>query len=291
MNTYYPGTASVAAGASSITIGAATGASTAITSGDLLLVIQMQDAQINSTNTSSYGDGVSGDPGRGSTNLNGSGLYEYVEATSGVTLAGGTVSIVGAGTAGGLLNAYSNAIATATRGQRRFQVVRVPQYSSATLGSGLTAGWWNGTTGGILAIDVSGVLTLGGATVSVDGTGFRGGGGRTLNGDSGGSNTDYRSVATSDYHGSKGEGIAGTPAWILDPSTVAVVATGAEGYPNGSMARGAPGNAGGGGTDGHTSANDQNSGGGGGANGGIGGQGGNTWSSDLARGGFGGASF
>ena len=64
--------------------------------------------------------------------------------------------------------------------------------------------------------------------------------------------------------------------------------TGVEGYPNGSFARGAPANAGGGGTDGNPSANDQNSGGGGGANGGAGGQGGNTWSSNLAVGGAGG---
>ena len=64
-----------------------------------------------------------------------------------------------------------------------------------------------------------------------------------------------------------------------------------EGYPNGSYARGAPGNAGGGSTDGNPVANDQNSGGGGGGNGGIGGQGGNSWQSNLATGGFGGSAF
>jgi hypothetical protein len=51
VNTYYPGTANANAGATSISIGTSTGASTAIASGDLLLVIQMQDAAINSTNT------------------------------------------------------------------------------------------------------------------------------------------------------------------------------------------------------------------------------------------------
>ena len=35
------------------------------THGDLLLVIQMQDAEINSTNTGAYGDGVAGDPASG----------------------------------------------------------------------------------------------------------------------------------------------------------------------------------------------------------------------------------
>lgn len=287
VNTYYPGNSSASAGATSITLGTPTGAVTPITTGDLLLVIQMQDAQINSTNSDSYGDGVSGGNASGSTAINKSGQFEYVVATSN---AGGTVSIRGAGAGTGLLYAYTNANATGTRGQRRFQVVRVPQYSSATLTSGLTAMAWNGRTGGILAIDVSGALNLGGAgvTVSVDRLGFRGGGAQQWAGDSGGANTDYVNVATNTVHGVKGEGIAGTPRYVYDPTTLTVVDTGAEGYPNGSTARGAPGNAGGGGTDGKTSINEQNSGGGGGGNGGVGGMGGNTWSSNLALGGFGG---
>ena len=54
------------------------------------------------------------------------------------------------------------------------------------------------------------------------------------------------------------------------------------------MARGAPGNAGGGGTEPHVIANDENAGGGGGANAGDGGGGGNSWNSNLPRGGIGG---
>ncbi|MFS8085019.1 MAG: isopeptide-forming domain-containing fimbrial protein, partial [Acidobacteriota bacterium] len=158
-------------------------------------------------------------------------------------------------------------------------------------GSGLTAAPWNGATGGILVIDVAGNLNLGGATVSVDGMGFRGGGTRQLNGGSGGTNTDFRNVATSNFHGGKGEGVVGTPRYVYDSVFNTVTDTGVEGYPNGSTARGAPGNAGGGGTDGNPTTNDQNSGGGGGANGGAGGLGGNTWSSNLARGGYGGASI
>ncbi len=292
VNTYHPVTASVAAGATSAALGTATGASTAVSPGDLLLFIQMQDASINSTNTDAYGDGAGGDSvARGSTNPNGTGLFEFVKATNSVALSGGALTFQGAGVGGGLLNSYTNAAATATQGQRRFQVVRVPQYTTATLGSGLTASAWNGTSGGILVLDVSGALNLGGVTVSVDGLGFRGAGARQLTGDNGGNNTDYRTLSTSDFNGGKGEGIAGTPAWILDVATNTVVATGAEGYPNGSMARGAPGNAGGGGTDGRTSQNDRNPGGGGGGNGGIGGQGGNTWYTNLPRGGFGGDLF
>src|SRR5204863_2404148 len=134
----------------------------------------------------------------------------------------------------------------------------------------------NGSTGGVLALNVSGTLTLGG-TVSVNGLGFRGAAGMQLAGDGTATNADYLFTSPTTYtaggagaDGSKGEGIAGTPHWLQSGATV--VSSGqtyAEGYPNGSMGRGAPGNAGGGATDGHPSGNDQNSGGGGGANGGA----------------------
>jgi uncharacterized repeat protein (TIGR01451 family)/fimbrial isopeptide formation D2 family protein len=287
VNTYYPGSATASAGATSISVGSSTGSATPIATGDLLLVIQMQDAQSNWNNSDSYGDGVSGGNASGYTSLANAGKYEFVVATS---AAGASLSIRGAN-ANGLVNTYTNAAATTSRGARRFQVVRVPQYSSATLGSSLTALTWNGSTGGILAIDVAGSLALGSATVSVSGKGFRGGGTRQLAGGSGGANTDYRNVASSNYHGGKGEGVAGTPRYVYDPTTASVVDTGVEGYPNGSTARGAPGNAGGGGTDGNPTTNDQNSGGGGGGNGGAGGLGGNTWSSNLARGGYGGVAI
>ncbi len=287
VNTYYPGTASVAAGSLSLSIpvGTPSGAAAAIAAGDLLLVIQMQDAAINSTDTSSYGDGVNGGVARGATALNSSGLYEFVVATGPVS--GGAVPILGGGNGGVLLNSYTNAAATATQGQRRFQVIRVPQYSSATLSSGLTALAWNGSVGGVLAIDVSGAVALGNATVSLDGRGFRGGGGRAIAGGGAGfSSTVYRTLATQTWHGSKAEGIAGTPRYVYDGTSL--VDTAVEGYPNGSYARGAPGNAGGGGNDGATN-NGDNSGGGGGANAGNGGNGGNTWDSNLAVGGYGGA--
>lgn len=286
INTYYPGTANASAGATSISIGSSTGSLTPIATGDLLLVIQMQDATINSTNSDSYGDGVSGGAASGTTGSN-AGKFEYVVATSS---AGGTVSIRGAGSGNGLLNQYRSAAATSSRGARRFQVVRVPQYSSATLSSSLTAAAWNGSTGGVLVFDVAGNLNLGGTTVSVDGKGFRGGGTQQLNGGSGGANTDFRNVASNPFHGGKAEGIVGTPRYVFDSSFNSVTDTGVEGYPNGSTGRGAPGNAGGGGTDGNPAANDQNSGGGGGGNSGAGGIGGNTWSSNLARGGYGGDS-
>jgi hypothetical protein len=288
VNTYYPGNGNAAAGATSLPVGTPSGNAARIAAGDLLLVIQMQDAAINSTDTSSYGDGTAGG-GNGSTALNSSGLYEFVTATAAVS--GGSVPILSGGNGGKLLNSYTNAAATGTQGQRRWQVIRVPQYSSATLSAGLTALAWTGTVGGVLAIDVSGTLALGSVTVSVDGKGFRGGGGRSITGGTGSvtfSNTAYRTLATDPWHGSKAEGIAGTPRYVYDGTTL--TDTTVEGYPNGSYARGAPGNAGGGGTDGANN-NGDNSGGGGGGNGGAGGGGGNTWNSNNATGGVGGAAF
>lgn len=292
INTYFPGTANAAAGATSISVGASSGAVAFVTAGDLLLVMQMQDAAIDSSNTVAYGNGATGS---GFTNLNNSGIYEYVRATA--SPFGGVMPIAGAGAGGGLLYAYTNAAATATQGQRRFQVIRVPQYVNATLSSTLTALAWNGTVGGVLAIDVQGTLALGSATVSLTGLGFRGGVGLQMNNAGVGASTDFRTTAPAAYagvnvvgaNGAKGEGIAGTPRWVFSGGTF--LNTGVEGYPNGSMARGAPGNAGGGGTDGDPPNNDENSGGGGGGNGGTGGQGGNSWNSNLAVGGRGGAAF
>jgi len=265
LNTYYPGTASVTAGATSITLGTAVGATVPISVGDTVLIIQMQDAAIDSTNASTYG----------TTSAIGAGVYEYAIAGSNVPLSGGTLTIPC-----GIRNAYNNAAATGTAGQRTFQVIRVPVYASTTLSSSFTALAWNGSAGGALVFDVTGTLTLGGATVSVNGMGFRGGATRSLGGAAGLNNTDYRTLATVNANASKGEGIAGTPRYMLVNN--ALVDTGIEGYPNGSSARGAPADGGGGGTDGDPPANDQNPGGGGGANYGAGGIGGIAWCSSFS---------
>jgi uncharacterized repeat protein (TIGR01451 family) len=283
VNTYYPLTTSVSAGATALSVGSSSGASTQITSGDLLLVIQMQDAECDYSNTDSYGDGVSGGDASGYTSLNQSGKYEFVKALSSVS--SGTVSVMGAGINGGLLNSYNVSPSTITRGRSSAQVIRVPQYTTATLSSTLTCLAWNGSVGGILALDVNGTLTLGG-TVSVDGMGFRGGSGRQLTGGSANS-TDYRSPSTINCFALKGEGFAGTPALLPNSNP----GSGLQGYPNGDSGWGAPGNAGGGGNDSNPTANDENAGGGGGSNSGFGGIGGNTWNDNLPLGGYGGVSL
>ena len=50
-NTYYPGIqATVSAGSTSIVLGGATSGTTPVSAGDVLLIIQMQGAQINAAN-------------------------------------------------------------------------------------------------------------------------------------------------------------------------------------------------------------------------------------------------
>ena len=298
VNTYYPpsGAQVVAAGqmTTSITVGTASGAATPIAVGDLLLIIQMQDAAIDSNNAGDYGDTSPGDPGSGASALNSAGLYEFVTASSAAGLTGpNTLTVTGTGANGGLLNTYTAAAATGTMGQRTFQVIRVPQYQAATLGAALTAPAWNGTVGGVLVLDVAGQLTLNGATVSMNAMGFRGGAGIQLGGTgtAGSANTDYRTLSTNPINASKAEGIAGTPKYLANAAITNLITNASEGYPNGSFARGAPGNAGGGGTDGDPAGNTENSGGGGGANGGDGGIGGYGWNLPGVGQAFGGVAF
>ncbi|WP_187270060.1 Ig-like domain-containing protein [Pontibacter qinzhouensis] len=234
----------------------------------------MQGLNITSENNSTYG----------TQSNNTAGTYEYALAASNVSAGGGTLTVAN------LVNSYSNEN-FGTQGQKRYQVIQVPQYIAATLGATITAPAWNGATGGIVVLDVAGNLNFNGNGINVNGLGFRGGAGRNLTGGSGITNSDYRSLSTVGGHAQKGEGIAGTPAFVYTAGATSPTSTGFEGYPGGSMARGAAGNAGGGGTDGNPSANDQNSGGGGGANYGAGGRGGNSWSSNLSIGGFGGNLF
>ncbi len=296
--------------------------------GDLLLVIQMQGADIDASNNEGYGDGlieggafITDELATGylvNTNLQ-VGYYEYVVAQNNIPNTGGTLNITPP-----LANTYYASAETPTTGRRAFQVVRVPQYSSVTIGGELTIDPWNGDIGGVLAMDVAGSLNLNGQSINVSGMGFRGGGGQRSNaGFPGLADSDYRSVfntftPTLDLlgppntrgatpNGSKGEGIAGTPRLVFDWQNNAIVQTipiteaPRNGYPNGDFARGAPGNAGGGGTDANPEGrgsyrgawpNDQNSGGGGGGNGQAGGiTGGYSWFSSLARGGFGGSRY
>ena len=302
INSYYPGLGNPLVGNTSLTVGTldARGSSNILATGDLVLIIQMQGVDLNTTNTSNYGSGTATGSGYLGTNRF-AGNYEYNTVAS---VAGSTINF-----------SYSLAKNYYTQsGTRTYQVIRIPRYYNLTItGSGsVICPAWNGNTGGVVVLDAANVMTLNG-TVSSTALGFRGGGAKNFTGATAGNtngtgiltNTDYRfnsavTTAANLTGGSKGEGIAGVPMYVLPNGATTTITTNIE-VVNGSMGRGAPGNAGGGGTDGSPigagSENQYNTGGGGGANAGNGGKGGSGWhggsgnSTTYPNGGFGGTAF
>lgn len=264
VNTYYPpANGSLGAGSTTLTVGAGVGP-TALSTGDLILVIQMQDS---------------------SGALEGN--FEYAQV---VSVAGGSVRI-----ASGLANSYAQSFGATTL--QTYQVIRVPQYSSATITGTVSPPVWTVNTatgagmGGVFVIDVSGTLTLSG-TVNASGKGFRGGFGINGTGNrAGGLFTDanYNPNLAAMNGALKGEGTNGVPNQIFDGTVTPVVYTSGL-YAGGTAGQAASGNAGGGGNDGTppTGINQYNSGGGGGGNAGGGGRGGNSWSNNNLAGGLGG---
>ncbi|QJR14862.1 DUF11 domain-containing protein [Usitatibacter palustris] len=277
INTYYSGTGtSVPGGSTTIPVGSIDprGALTPIAAGDVIAIVQMQGADIDSGNTNRYGNGQgdgstgytsTGDYAGGATNIT-AGTLEYAVASGPV--GGGVIPIFGT-----LVNSYSNANATTVSGARRYQVLRVPQYASLAITTTIQVTPWNGSTGGVVAIDVAGNMNFIGGAIDASGRGFRGGG---AFGGAAFTIAWYNYVASTNASapggGVKGEGIAGTPARLYSPLVHGAIAVdlGGQGYPGGDYARGAPGNAGGG-------SNQHNAGGGGGGNGGRGGIGGRSW--------------
>jgi uncharacterized repeat protein (TIGR01451 family) len=284
VNTYYPPSgASVNIGplTGSVALGTARGAAATPAAGDLFVIIQMQCADINSTDTSSYGDGAAGDPAQGYSDPGGSclaGRYQFVRAGPATTAASLDL------TATPLTATYVQAAASGTQGRRSFQIVRVLQHSSATLTGAVTASAWDGATGGVVVLDVAGALNWSGQSINVTGLGFRGAGGRNRPLNDGALTNPYRTTDASGRHAVKGEGIAGTPQFVhndtgpTDTAPGTVVDLGAQGYPNGDYGRGAPGNGGGGGASISNNSRD-NGGGGGGGNGAAGGYGAYGWRS------------
>ncbi len=301
VNTYYEGSGNLAAGATSLTLGTKRvleQASPDVKPGDLLLVMQMQDAEYLDSDMNRYGDDSGS--GSGSTSVGNTGLYEFVTVTS---VAGSKIDFAPA-----LSNAYSTRRGALTGTQpvkKTYQVIRVPQYKTVTA-NGITAPAWDGGTGGVVVMDVQNTLTLGQATVEgvsntaifAAGKGFRGAAGIRMT--SGGKPTDWVTAATASGNAGKGEGIAGTPRYVatkakwgekaVNPATSASElslveakwGSQIEDLLGGSRARGAPGNAGGGGSDGKgAGSNNSNSGGGGGGNYAPGGLGGRPWDAPL----------
>jgi uncharacterized repeat protein (TIGR01451 family) len=275
VNTYAPPAAAGTVGpaATAIALGVTTGATTPIAPGDLLVVMQMQCEGLNTTNTDSYGDGTAGG-GRGYIEPAASclaGNYEYVRAGAATTAT--SVDLTGSP----LTNTYVQDATTVTN-RRTFQIIRVPQYSSLTLNAPVTSPYWDGSTGGVVILDVAGALDWNGQSIDVSGRGFRGAGGLVwANAATTTVPPEFVSTIALNTHAVKGEGIAGTPRLVLNQSAVAVVDLGATwgGYAGGDTGRGAPGNAGGGGD--NRDGTRDNGGGAGGGNGGIGGFGACGW--------------
>ncbi len=157
---------------------------------DLLLIIQMQGADIDTTNSANYGSVI---------DLRSAGRYEFIGVTS-VDQASQTISVYSG--CGGLKNSYDPS--------GHVQVIRVPQYKNLTVagGASIVAPAWNGQVGGIVALQVADAVTLDGS-IDVSGLGFRGGQRNP--------NTKQRTAAIGSYYrapnaadgANRGEGIAG----------------------------------------------------------------------------------
>lgn len=118
--------------------------------GDTVLLIQMKGAIIDSNNTSSFGS---------ITNYRNCGNYEFNYIKS---ISNNTIELKNL-----LLKNYDF-------NDGKVQLVRVPYYQNLSTTNTLTAKAWDGTTGGVLAINVAQTLTLN-QNIDVSGKGFRGG--------------------------------------------------------------------------------------------------------------------
>jgi len=263
VNTYTALTANAAAAASSITVAnnAMTNAvlTTALAPGDLILIIQMQGASMDIDNTPTVGwGGIYTAPFNHTwdglwwqyaeewgqvLNPNNAGKFEQAE----VRAVSGTNTIQ---LQCNLVNSYTIS--------GKVQIVRIPRFNNLTVNTNtsIVPSLWNGTTGGIVAVEVNGTLTINGTgKISASALGFRGG--VVLTSTSAESGTSPNPGYGSSFLGStslnegarKGEGIGGF--------TTEYIAVSSE------FGRGAPANGGGGG-------GIKNAGGGGGANVGAG---------------------
>ncbi|MCB0641336.1 MAG: PKD domain-containing protein, partial [Phaeodactylibacter sp.] len=117
--------------------------------GQRVLIIQMQGATINESNSAQYGT---------ISSLGSAGLYEQGVIAS---ISGSTIFLENI-----LINAYELS--------ENVQLVSYPEYEDAIVEGELSAANWDGQTGGILAFSVQNTLTLE-ASINLDGKGFRGG--------------------------------------------------------------------------------------------------------------------
>lgn len=149
--------------------------------GNRVLIIQMKGAVVDTTNTVSFGDVL---------NLNNCGNYEFSHI-SGIT--GNTIYLTDT-----LQRLYDVASAV--------QLIRVPKFVHATVTSPITCPVWNGSVGGVIAIECSGIITFNN-NIDAKGKGFALGN-VSPTGAFCPSSLDYYYPSTSYFGAKKGEGIS-----------------------------------------------------------------------------------
>ena len=258
INTYFSGQVDAIKDSKTIKadIRKARGSNHTLVWGDRILIIQMQNALISDTNSMAYGNG-NDLTASGWTDVQNTGEYEFgiVESVSGDIIQ----------LAQPLQKSYS--------ADNVFQVVYSPVYDNVTISDTIKAVDWDGYCGGIVTFDAK-IIHLNNQTIDVSAQGFRKG-----KMTSSSIIKYFWGIYCTDndwYCSSKGEGIAGAPRGSYPvESKRPYSAEDLNLKIGGSLGRGAPGNAGGGGMD-------HNSGGGGGANIGSGGQGGASWGGEFS---------
>jgi gliding motility-associated-like protein len=133
--------------------------SASLSAGDLIMIIQMQGASIDATPSGPFSAPNSSAWGA-ILNYNNCGNYEFLEVATvpNATTITFTCNLSHSYTASG-----------------KTQIVRVPRYTTLTIngGASLTGEAWNGSTGGVVAIEAQNTLTINGNITASD-IGFRG---------------------------------------------------------------------------------------------------------------------
>ncbi|MDB5273315.1 MAG: C-terminal target protein [Chitinophagaceae bacterium] len=156
---------------------------TGFAAGDKVLLIQMQGATIDQTNTVNFGN---------ITAMGDAGNYEFAIIDHFV---GNAVYLTKT-----LLRTYTPSGAV--------QMINVPQYDAVSIDGELSAQAWDGNTGGVVVFESSSTVTMN-ANINVSEQGFRGGDKSTAGGDCFTSaNGTYTYSYPNINAGQKGEGIA-----------------------------------------------------------------------------------
>jgi len=182
INSYYPVISSNYC-SNSVTLSNCSG----LTTGDNVLIIQMKGASIDSSNTTSSGSIF---------NYNNAGNYEIAVIDS----------------INGCEVFFRDSLTKTYNLEGIVQLVSIPQYHNVTISDTLKCLRWNGTTGGVLIFDATGIVTLN-APVDVSGKGFNGGNLFTCTAQYLGTSPNY--VMPSIDGSVKGEGIATLSANLL----------------------------------------------------------------------------